>query len=64
MNERQIKQVEDNKEKQQTYSKQLGRYKLAIRNEFYFEAMLIVYAMLEDRLLSFLYYFQMSQTLH
>lgn len=56
MVKRQIKPVENNKEKQQTYAKQLGRYKFAIRNEFYFEAMIIVYAMLEDRLLSFLYY--------
>ena len=56
MEQRQIKSVENNEEKQLTYAKQLGRYKLALRNEFYFEAMMIVYAMLEDRLLSFLYY--------
>lgn len=56
MEQRQIKPVENNGEKQLTYAKQLGRYKLAMRNEFYFEAMMIVYAMLEDRLLSFLYY--------
>ena len=56
MEQRQIKPVENNQAKQQTYAKQLGRYKLAMRNEFYFEAMMIVYAMLEDRLLSFLYY--------
>ena len=56
MKPRNIKPVENNKEKQQTYAKQLGKYKLAVRNEFYFEAMMIVYAMLEDRLLSFLYY--------
>ena len=56
MKKRQIKPVENNKEKQRTYARQLGRYKLALKNEFYFEAMLIVYAMLEDRMLSFLYY--------
>lgn len=56
MEQRQIKPVENNGEKQLTYTKQLGRYKLAMRNEFYFEAMMIVYAMMEDRLLSFLYY--------
>lgn len=56
MEKRQIKPVENNKEKQRTYARQLGRYKLALKNEFYFEAMLIVYAMLEDRMLSFLYY--------
>ena len=51
-----IQPVENNIEKQQTYAKQLGRYKLAMRNDFFFEAMMIVYAMLEDRLNSYLYY--------
>ena len=56
MSEKMIKSVSDNVSKQRTYKKLLGRYKLAIKNEFYFEAMLIVYAMLEDRLRSMLYY--------
>lgn len=56
MDQQQIKPVENSKAKQRTYAKQLGRYKLAVRSEFYFEAMMIVYAMLEDRLLSLLYY--------
>ena len=54
--EKQIAAVKDNVEKQEAYRKQLGRYRRALNNEFYFEAMLIVYAMIEDRLRSFLYY--------
>jgi len=56
MNEILIKPVSDNISKQHTYKRLLGRYKLAVKNEFYFEAMLIVYAMLEDRLRSVLYH--------
>lgn len=48
--EKQIAAVKDNTEKQEAYRKQLGRYRRALNNEFYFEAMLIVYAMIEDRL--------------
>ena len=48
--EKQIAAVKDNAEKQEVYRKQLGRYRRALNNEFYFEAMLIVYAMIEDRL--------------
>lgn len=51
-----IDRVTDNKDKQHTYQVQLGRYKKAVANEFYFEAMMIVYGMLEDRMRSFLYY--------
>lgn len=51
-----IKQAGNNKERQDTYRYQLGRYQRAIRNEFYFEALIIVYALLEDRFKSFLYY--------
>ena len=54
--EKQILTVKNNTEKQEAYRKQLGRYRKALNNEFYFEAMLIVYAMIEDRLRSFLYY--------
>ena len=56
MTERLIKQAGNNKERQETYRYQMGRYKTAIRNEFYFEALIIVYALLEDRLKAFLYY--------
>ena len=56
MTERMIKPVDNNKEKQETYRYQLGRYKHAIKEGFYYEALIIVYALLEDRLRSFLYY--------
>jgi len=56
MSNRIIPAVKDNSEKQETYRTQLGRYYKAIKNGFYFEAMLIDYAMLEDRMRSFLYH--------
>lgn len=52
----QIKPVNSNNEKNNTYRYQLGRYNKAIKEGFYFEAMMIVYAMLEDRLRSYMYY--------
>ena len=52
----QIEPIQNNYEKYLTYKIQLGRYKKAINNGFYFEALLIDYAMLEDRLLAFLYH--------
>jgi len=52
----QIKKAKNNKERQETYRVQLGRYKRAINNGFYFEALIIVYSLIEDRLKSFLYY--------
>ncbi len=55
-NEKRISSVKDNYEKQATYREQLGKYKRALNNEFYFEAILIVYAMMEDRMRSYLYY--------
>lgn len=55
-NKREIKPVEDSKDKQNTYRVMLGKYKRAMREEFYYEGLLITYAMLEDRLKSFLYY--------
>ncbi len=51
-----IKVVNNNTEKQISYREQLGKYRRALNDEFYFEALLIVYAMIEDRLRSFLYY--------
>lgn len=56
MNELQIRQATNNIERKETYSYQLAKYKKAMREGFYFEALMIVYAMLEDRLKSFLYY--------
>ena len=51
-----IEVVKDGYEKKETYRQQIGRYRKAMDNGFYFEAMLITYAMLEDRMKSFLYY--------
>ena len=51
-----IAAVTSNTEKQAVYREQMGRYRRALNNGSYFEAMLIVYAMLEDRMRSFLYY--------
>lgn len=56
MNNTYIKKVESAKEKSQTYSYQMERYKQAIHHKFYFEAIVISYAMIEDRLLAFLHY--------
>lgn len=56
MDNTQIKKSQNNTEKRETYRYLLGRYKRAVDNEFYFEALIIVYAMLEDRMKSFLYY--------
>lgn len=56
MGKRLIQPVSDNKDKQRTYAENMAKYKKAMTGEFYFEAMLIDYAMLEDRLRSFLYY--------
>lgn len=56
MGKRLIQPVSDNKDKQKTYAENMAKYKKAMAGEFYFEAMLIDYAMLEDRLRSFLYH--------
>lgn len=56
MNERKIIPVKDNIDKQRTYAKEKARYRMAIEKEFYLEAMMIDYALLEDRLRSFLYH--------
>lgn len=52
----QIESVHNNYEKYLTYKAQMSRYKKATKGGFYYEAMLIDYAMLEDRLLAFLYH--------
>ncbi len=53
---RMIKPVIDNADKQRTYREHKVRYKKAMENEFYFEALLIDYALLEDRLRSMIYH--------
>ena len=56
MANRQIKPVHDNLEKYRTYKEYIKRYNTAIKEGFYFEAILIDYAMMEDRLRSMLYH--------
>lgn len=56
MSIKQIESVKDNFDKQKTYASQMARYKLAMKHEFYCEAIMIDYAVLEDRLRSILYY--------
>lgn len=56
MSDRIITPVENNLEKYYTYREYISRYNRAIKEAFYFEALLIDYAMLEDRLRSFLYH--------
>ena len=51
-----IKPVENNKSKGKTYTALIHNYNSAMANGYYGEAELIVYAFLEDRLRSFLYY--------
>ena len=56
MPERLIKPVKDNTEKMETYRHWLGQYNKAVKCGCYHEALLIDYAMLEDRLKSLLYH--------
>lgn len=56
MSERKIAPVKDNKDKRRTYAKQKARYCSAMKYGFYLEAMMIDYALLEDRLRSVLYH--------
>ena len=56
MHEREIAPVSNNKDKFLTYTELTRKYNIAMENDFYFEAMFIVYAMMEDRLRSYLYY--------
>jgi len=53
---RKIQPVSDNYDKQLTYAEQIVRYNRAIKGGFFFEALLIDYAMLEDRLKSMIYH--------
>lgn len=56
MPERKIRPVTDGVDKEATYKTQIERYDKAVKNGFYFEAMLIVYAIMEDRLRAWLFY--------
>lgn len=56
MSARKIAPVKDNLDKQRTYAKQKGRYNTAMKYGFYLEAIMIDYALLEDRLRSILYH--------
>jgi hypothetical protein len=51
-----INLVEDNRDKQRTYKYYKQRCRKAMANEYYLEAMIIVYALIEDRLRSLLYH--------
>ena len=53
---RQFTPVQSRVEKYQTYRECMGRYSRAMRSGFFFEALLIDYAMIEDRLRSFLWH--------
>ena len=55
--------VKNNQEKAVTYREQIKRYNIALKNEFYIEAGMIAYAMLEDRLKAFLYYIGAIRTI-
>ena len=56
MSSRIIQPVRNNIDKQRTYSDNIRRYNRALKQGFYFEAILIDYALMEDRLRSFIYY--------
>ena len=56
MADRKIAPVKDNDDKARTYQENMKKYTRAIKIECYFEAILISYAMMEDRLRSYLYY--------
>lgn len=55
-NKRLITPVADTVDKQRTYREQMGKYSQAMRYGFYLQAVMIDYAMMEDRLRSMLYH--------
>lgn len=57
-----ISPVSDNQDKRNTYQINVRRYNKAVKEGFYFEALLIDYAMMEDRLRSFLYHMGLLNT--
>ena len=54
--QRKIKPVNDNSDKAMTYREFMSKYNKAMKSECYFEALLIAYAFIEDRLRAYLYY--------
>lgn len=56
MAKRTIDPVKDNYDKQRTYKEQLQKHARAMKGEFYFEAIMIDYALMEDRLRSMIYH--------
>ena len=62
MADRLIQPIKDTKEKYYTYKQFVGQHNKATRDGFYFEAILIDYAIMEDRLRSFLYHMGMRKT--
>lgn len=56
MPQQNVKTILNNKDKQNTYKHLMGKYRKAVNSECYFEALLIVYAMLEDRFRSMIYH--------
>lgn len=56
MPNRQFSPVKDNKEKQKTYTEVMAQYKMAVAEGFFGEAMMIDYAVMEDRLRSLLFH--------
>jgi len=56
MTERMIKPVENNKDKMLTYQTMMVRHRVAMNYGFNLEAIMIEYAMIEDRLIAFLYH--------
>ena len=59
---RRIKPVSDNTDKQNSYREYLRRYNKAMQEGFYLEAILIDYAIIEDRLRSFIYHLGLLNT--
>ena len=57
-----IENSETAKDKYITYRALTGRHKLAMKHGFFFEALLIDYAMLEDRLTAFLWHIGVTPT--
>ena len=49
-----MENVKNNMEKYNSYREQTGKFKKAMSLEFYYEAIFISYAIMEDRLISFL----------
>lgn len=56
MEESMVERVENNSQRGYSYQENIKRYGKAMKEGFYFEALLIDYALIEDRLRSYLYY--------